>query len=567
MTNDDGTVRADSPSTSYYSTPARHGLIQQLIHLSQFGDGLPIVQGVAGSGKTTLFTQLPSHLHDMAHVASLSVDEDYALAALFQGICEGLSVSCAGSPGLGESMVNLRHFSQMLVKDQKTAIVLLDDAHNLDEQALGAILSLMQASSDPVFGIRFVFFSLPGLDGRVDQLGVVDIAVYDFDVPPFSLSDLEGFLTFTQRCSDNAQANTLAQQVWPKTGGVVGQIIPLIRHVESSDTGGKKLGGLPFWHLVLLVVLVALLFWVWLAWDGRQAQPIDQEVPSPLGLLHQPELERVEGDPVGHEESNMAPRAEVGSHIIGSDLKEGGGGIATRMREISASFSGGTVSSSEVLVSELEEDNASGAPPMNTAVLSEDISPKSEAHIASLEKGGNVQRGSVLKQEAKVNSQAKVVSQVEVISQVEVAVLPSEPPTSLPVGAELPSKPEPVSSVPPEKLPLAGSLPPEASRLLSGDEQYLLERSDEAYTLQILAAASENSLKDYIGQQSNREKLRLYRKLRSGKPWYTIVEGVYSSRSEAKAAIQQLPKNQKDTGPWPRQLSVIKREIRAFGDS
>lgn len=65
------TERSGDGLPYYYSTPARNGLLQQVIHFIRFGEGLPIVQGRSGAGKSTLSLQLVSLLQPEANVVQI----------------------------------------------------------------------------------------------------------------------------------------------------------------------------------------------------------------------------------------------------------------------------------------------------------------------------------------------------------------------------------------------------------------------------------------------------------------------------------------------------------------
>ena len=83
--------------------------------------------------------------------------------------------------------------------------------------------------------------------------------------------------------------------------------------------------------------------------------------------------------------------------------------------------------------------------------------------------------------------------------------------------------------------------------------------------LQLVAASKRDSLLGYMSIQPNKESMRLYRRVKKdGGHWYIVVLGAYNSKQDAQAAIKSLPKQQRDAGPWPRPMSLVKMEIEEF---
>jgi DamX protein len=110
---------------------------------------------------------------------------------------------------------------------------------------------------------------------------------------------------------------------------------------------------------------------------------------------------------------------------------------------------------------------------------------------------------------------------------------------------------------------------PESSRMavaqsLPEDEQILLSWRASDYTLQLLGAGSEQSVRAFVASQPNREQLLRFTSRRQGNDWFVVVAGRYSSAEEARAAIAQLPAKQREAGPWPRILKDVQAEIESM---
>jgi len=100
------------------------------------------------------------------------------------------------------------------------------------------------------------------------------------------------------------------------------------------------------------------------------------------------------------------------------------------------------------------------------------------------------------------------------------------------------------------------------STSFSSDEQRLLALAPDHFTLQVLAGGSEKAVRDYISRQSNRQDLAVFASRREGKVVYIVVAGRFESSDAARNAVSQLPKEQRDAGPWPRSLENVQAEIK-----
>jgi DamX protein len=115
----------------------------------------------------------------------------------------------------------------------------------------------------------------------------------------------------------------------------------------------------------------------------------------------------------------------------------------------------------------------------------------------------------------------------------------------------------------PKTIEVSKSREAKASTSLSEDKEWLLSLNDSEYVLQVIAAAQKKSVKRFIVSQPNKSALRLVEIGRDGKPWYIVVVGKYASSNFARRAIESLPQDQVNRGPWPRKVSDLKREISA----
>lgn len=502
----------------FFSTPEREGLLDQLVHLLQFGEGLPVIVGAAGAGKSCLVNALCQRLSflDFCTVCPVS---DGGLSALLRGLCQRLGLAVDQASSSGELLASLRHFSQDLVQTRQQGVLILDDAHRLDAAALGALLSIAQGHEISGYGFRLLFLAREGLVERLDQLQLLDVPVYDFEMPLLSSNQMSEFLQLFPQgrlCGGEQRAS-----LWVQSRGNPGIALELLsrnpmfappRREPGRDSVAEAdasfLRSMPLGHAAAMLLLLGVLLWAMLARDtGSKPEDGGEKNSKVVALKPQfspPDRSQVgtsaDGDSVGVAgEDRGADRRPVG-HDEPSPSDESGSGLAAM------SVDSGSQAASEVTAT---TESPQVSKPKTSAI---------------------------------------------------------KPVISPPVDSRSDPIPAPSSIFAPTPTP-APLVQPSAQTVqqtaYSEDERFLLDQPSGLFTLQILAASKPDSLRSYIARQANRQQLYLYRGDRAGKRWYVVVAGVYPSKEAALAARSRLPSEQQKAGPWPRSIDDIKSEIRA----
>lgn len=505
-------------SLPYFSTPDLSGLIQQLKHLSLFSADALVVEADKGAGKTSLADEL-------AQTFALQQSEpDFQFlqitltsASDLNGILANTATSLGLSPdgdSPGATLTRLRSLSELLIAERRLAIVLFDDAHFFPDDALGALLSLLNPTKREAFGLRFIFFAEPGLMTRIDAIADPNLSIFDFQLPAFSAVDLGRFLE--QRVDDLETMQAKAKlpstsAIWSRTGGLPGKALSFVEALlrEASGTEvAKNFRGIPVLHLAALSLLVAGLI-LTLIYRGASSE-------------HEPDSQ-VKREFIQPESTFSAGPSEPESATVIT--------LATEDPIQSPSAELDTVS-----------ETSGAADPVNVVVSG--IEPLSGEASSSSAGGNDV----VI--EASEASLSKDASQLANGA----AGLDED-------SGELPVKPSSEDT-----NNLAGKLP-QTGTALNSSEKFLLDLPASAYVLQLVAASQERSLQDYISRQENRDMLHMYRRSKDGGgQWYIVVIGPYSSKAEAENARFTLPQNQQKAGPWPKSIASVQREIEAFRD-
>jgi DamX protein len=130
---------------------------------------------------------------------------------------------------------------------------------------------------------------------------------------------------------------------------------------------------------------------------------------------------------------------------------------------------------------------------------------------------------------------------------------------STPVATRAP-EPQPAAvATPAPKAQVTPSAPKPSVTAGSG----ILSWKATDYTIQLLGVSTQKAAADFIASQPNRADLTMFKTTRQGRDWFVVVAGRYGSAAQARQAITTLPAAQRESGPWPREVGVIQKEIRS----
>ncbi len=521
-------------------TPAWYGLKQQIYHLSQFGGSVQVVCGDVGSGKTALLDLLMEESESAPFVV-LHCSKDSDLASLLHCLLSELGVRVESTAQAGELVAALRGYARTLEKDGERVVVAIDDAHFLDDGALAALISVLQGNLDTGLGLHFLMTGTPGLIERIDSLQLFDISVSDVQMPNFSPSELK---TLLQGCVEsNRLSSTLpveeVQKIWVQSAGLPGVALDIADQMSADQAGEKSVwarAGWPYSHLAALFVLVGIFMWAFFTRDESPSPQLAEN--SNLDRMHQAE----QGSEV-KEEMGVPDRVTVGDNAAPPNALET------------------TASAINVPPAAVEKAASALNPPVIEGVnlsKSEDTGPIADApksqlvesevkHLAPNEQSAVVPVKDVIKPQA--------IKEAEVAPKLPPKLIPATPPRTEDGGGNLPL----LKVQQQESLQSANHKP---QGVVSRGEQRLLALPPNGYVLQLMATSALTSLEAFIARQANQSNLMVYQGQRGGKQLYILVEGFYNDTTAARAAVANLPVNQRKGGPWPKRISDIHRDIR-----
>ncbi len=535
----------------FFSTPELNQSLDLLLHLIGNSDLLPLLTGDEGAGKTTLLFRLQS-----------KAPEDWALCRVDAHPMlhsEQLLSQLARAFGVAEE--DDRLFDHLLRRFESLShagnvpVIVVDDAQLLPVETINALLQLHQQSALEGAGARIVLFATPQIDQLLAAPEVQSLnfsAFHILKLLPFSREQTRAFIAHLlaaddrlqgqQRLSDG-QVDKIHRESFGSPGRIEYFVTRLILQggMEQRQSPGQDwtqtIRAIPLPWLVagggaLVLLLMVLIFQdainALFTGEGGAAQEAASEsaapVAVPLALPPEAEQEQVSVKPLLSPESELVEAPELlQDQQAASAVEEG----------VSAPTS--------------EEGS----------IVAEDKAPIVLAIDAVVD--AEAEKVPALQQQA----EAQVVKDAEPPQAEQKVVVPESIAGQPPV-----EKAASVSPVPPDKptttmqkaAPPAPKVP-EPAAVFAHREDWLRQQKSSAYTLQLMAVQSEQAIRKYIETHHLQGKVAYFQTIRQGKPWFSLVYGIYPDRKAAVAAIAALPPDLERKSVWLRSLESVHAAI------
>ena len=115
-----------------------------------------------------------------------------------------------------------------------------------------------------------------------------------------------------------------------------------------------------------------------------------------------------------------------------------------------------------------------------------------------------------------------------------------------------------VVETPTEQAPqTVAELPPGAK-----DTGWLLEQDPDYFTLQLVTVSSPDSASAFVARQQEPGEFTVYQLQRDGRILHVVLYGLFSSRSAAEAAADNLPAEVGSIQPWIRPVGQVQAAAR-----
>jgi DamX protein len=512
---------ADKIQNDFFATSNLHAQLDEAVHLCQFGDNVVSLLGNKGVGKSAFLAEVRKGLAETSYCCMIDSTHMITAEDVFRQIVSQLELPVTPSSNTGEMLVALR--KSVSDSSLHRVVIIIDDADFLNESILSALLSLFQGAHGGQ--LHLLLSGDKNLIERLDNLEIVDVLIYDIHLNPFSLEEAKDYIDFKLSLAGKSVEDYFQQgeidYIYKESKGfplIINKAVQkhLYRMENVDDLGAHvadRKSGLPLLHMGLLIVLLAGLIMLLLYMDDEG--PAGNNLATKT-LLQQPILIEAKPDAIDEAIDRLNAERNVGSQPQ-------------------------------------TPPNAS-----NKAIVERNVATQTQVPVIDKTVPQSVLTKAKAGDSVKIAStnSAGVTQEPKIVEPPGVnQALARDLKKELEREAELLTLNERVASVPAKQ---------DANNdgALSANEQAVMQWADTNFTLQLIGAVEKSSLVKFIATQPNSSSLLLVSLTRNSKPWYVVVTGVYENAQLARQAIQSLPQNQVNGGPWPKKVSDLKRDMR-----
>ena len=490
----------------------RKPVLGQLHHLARYSQLLLVVTGPHGSGKTLLRQALVASTNKQS-VQSIVVSARGAgdAASVLGQVAQSLGLNSLEVPAMLAQIVQLGLTGQEVY-------LLVDDAEQLDESALEALLALAAGTPD---GRPHVFlFGEPSLIAGLEQFSAEQELFHVIELQPYSLEETREYLAMRLEGAGQGIQLLTNDQIadihensdgWPGTINQVARDALIEAMIASRSAVKRPAMGfkMPKKHvLAISAVVVVAVAAAWLI-PGRNnsSTTAPEQAQLPLG----------QGQSGSAQSNNGNPSVEFNGSNQPVPLPMNGQQPVMR-GPLAESTGMGEGEETGAAVDTAPQVPASAPPPTVTTT----------APPAGFSAGP---AATPVPTPAPARPSAPVV-----------ATKPAPAPAAKPVPAQAAAKPAPAAAA----KPAAGG-------------SWYAGQSPSNYVVQILGTSNEGAAQAYVKEQGG--DFRYFKKSLQGKPLYVITYGSFPSRDAAVAAIKNLPAKVQAGKPWPRTVASVQQDL------
>jgi len=571
---------------AYFETPELAALSGRVAQLLNNGAEVPYVRGPAGAGKTRFAIQLLER-----------IEGDYGVVWLNARTMSDIVMALTAELGLEPDELDWPA-GAVRAAGERPLLVVIDDA---DELELAGLAQLFEAHDA---GARLLFLG----NGRLSQVqGNWDLEF--IDLPAFSEQQSLTFLRDVGQAQGGMLTTQVASGLHRASGGWPGHLLSALSAIPAQpqqpvgDRAGER-RSMSWLPATLLVGLVALLVVaIVLLKDGVQA-PSGSTSGGQLALPPQDGMQeapgQVGGTPVVQREAAEVQTARAVPAGVGTAAESLDGLVGQEALPVAESPAAGqtgvaqeAVSGEDELVKAPSSVPQPELPVIRTARPLADAddavaiaapadgakqTPEQPSHQAAAEADDEAPAPAAagLEQEPLPLADAAIdaaIAAVEQLPQAQVEALPAElaGESADQDPAVTPQADRPAASV--AASAAAGPASPPATAAASaepvvasqpdgpGGLAWLKAQSPERYTLQLVAARDRAALGVFLQRHELAGPHAIFARQLQGKPWYSLVYGVYADRDAAVQARAQLPASLDGAGVWPRTFASIQEQL------
>lgn len=539
---------ADEPDTmsDFFNGGDRTEQLDEAIHLCQFGNNIALITGDNGIGKTFFLEQACFELSETASCCFISGSMELTSEEIAKDVSTELSMPFATSQTI-EQLIDMLDDADAL-KDVSRFIIIVDDIHLLSEDIIFSLLHLSQLSNS-VF--HLLASGLPSTLNYLESLEFQEGLIKEIHLFPYSHEETHDYLNFKMKAvgykGENFFDIETVTQLYRKSAGYPSKINQVAEHYllsqeqEFTDEEDERSPGLPLWHMVGLVLLIFALILAFFYRGSDSPENTEQIIPIALENNTNSTLEQNEmpDNPLSSNTPTVIEEVQAISNSQDNESEQAtSDAITSAVAVIDQGIEGEGAAIEET--AEASDKPISNKPTVSTVQTQTEPLENTPVQTPNIE--ARVTETQVTETEKTATIEPTVDNKPAATTESSTAIAAANA-TTKPITSTTTQQTEPEAAYTP-------------------DEQAVLNWPEGDSTIQVIGALDKTSLEQYVAAQANKKSLRLITILRDGKPWHIVLADHFADNNQAREAIQKLPQNQVNGGPWVRKVSDLKQGIR-----
>lgn len=547
---------SEDPFAHDYSFPlftgaGRRQLLDQLLHLCQFSNSVLVVLGENGVGKTRVAHAFMDSLSDHDQICFISVRASQTLEQILLSANQAFEIPISDIPSTESLLAGLEAFiaEEALAEDDGLAVVVLDNAHLLDDQSISVLTSLLN-NFPQQNRLHLALFGEPSLMRRLERLSPESLLCNDFYLQPFTLPETVDYLNFRMEMADYLGPEIFSESKvdswWSQAQGQLNILHGLAEeHLLESVTPARTLSKrpLPVVHIVAISLLIAVVgvAFLYMGDDEQTPPPAAAVKPVPASASASASAATNAASSSIELASTQTPVQPLMQSLPQPQQPNQQGQQQTSTQPVS------TQAAQVAAVPPVVQESPQTAQPISSA-------PVAESEASEIAKEEVVPLAQLPTAPPKPASQAQSVSVSNNPVKPVAAAVPSAKAVSSAAQAPAATKPE--------SDPVKPASKPAQQAGGSAQERNILSWKPSEYTIQLVGVSNQKAALDFIAAQPNKSELLMFKSKRAGKDWFVVITGRFANSAQARQAIKNLPAAQRDAGPWPRDAKTIQSEIK-----
>ena len=501
-------------------------LLETTKHHLQFSDLLLIIEGKPGSGKTTLLQRILQS--DISNTCLLSIHAETTdtLAQIQQKI--SLHLKDQGEENhLNDKLKNLQTFDQR-------PVLIIDDAHALSDITLQELLHYQkQLEKDQQTQLKILLLANKGIADTLEKISDIQHnQLYVQEMPAYTSKQTQAFIQHKIKIADYTGEPTLNdddfQSIFKKSNGSpLSVMAQTVTHVEELARKKTKASGFQLKPAILLIGSVILICIAGFLHFYLNQTSLT-EAPFEIAAVPTEQLQT----------ENLTEVEKTISQQTNAMFKDKQNDSIESPEELQSKTGQPTETIEEKII-----DNPSGINPAQTAVKTDTIK--------KAEKADDTEASTDISQ-----------PETEPVEEIKTKGIITENPTEL-TPSTLTEPLATVDEIKPvlETIKFDSSLQ-QLNQLGVHNKSWIMEQDATYWSLQIAAGRDPATLLYIAKRYRLTDNSAWYETQLTGKPWYVLLYGLYTSRDTANEAKKFLPGDLKSRKPFAKNFNAIQSSIR-----